>query len=211
MNIQDWFPLGWTGWISLQSKGLSRVFSNITVQKHQLFSIQLFFLVQLSHPSMATGKTITLTRWTFVAKVMPLLFNMLSRLVITKVTPIKKFKNRWWFPISLSSSVTTQKDRGSSLPCPGRWEPWIFVWGLRVTDSPLPAAESYCFEGFCYFWGSRWDLILISWQPPTSSLTPASARIGTLQSAALPPILLTSTHWRHMGRSLPMHVIVPCI
>ena len=41
MNIQDWFPLGGTGWISLQSKGLSRVFSNTTVQKHQFFSTQL--------------------------------------------------------------------------------------------------------------------------------------------------------------------------
>ena len=41
MNIQDWFPLGWTAWISLQSKGLSRVFSNTTVQKHQFFSAQL--------------------------------------------------------------------------------------------------------------------------------------------------------------------------
>ena len=41
MNIQDWFPLGWTCWISLQSKGLSRVFSNTTVQKHQFFSAQL--------------------------------------------------------------------------------------------------------------------------------------------------------------------------
>ena len=41
MNIQDWFPLGWTGWISLQFKGLSRVFSNTTVQKHQFFSAQL--------------------------------------------------------------------------------------------------------------------------------------------------------------------------
>ena len=41
MNTQDWFPLGWTGWISLQSKGLSRVFSNTTVQKHQFFSAQL--------------------------------------------------------------------------------------------------------------------------------------------------------------------------
>ena len=41
MNIQDWFPLGFTGWISLQSKGLSRVFSNTTVQKHQFFSTQL--------------------------------------------------------------------------------------------------------------------------------------------------------------------------
>ena len=41
MNTQDWSPLGWTGWISLQSKRLSRVFSNTTVQKHQFFSIQL--------------------------------------------------------------------------------------------------------------------------------------------------------------------------
>ena len=41
MNIQDWFPLGWTGWISLESKGLSSIFSNATVQKHQFFSAQL--------------------------------------------------------------------------------------------------------------------------------------------------------------------------
>ena len=43
MNIQDWFPLRWTGWISLQSKGHSRVFSNTTDQKHQVFSTQLSF------------------------------------------------------------------------------------------------------------------------------------------------------------------------
>ena len=41
MNIQDWFPLGWTGWMSLQSKGLSRLFSNTTVQRHQFFDTQL--------------------------------------------------------------------------------------------------------------------------------------------------------------------------
>ena len=41
MNVQDWFPLGWTGWISVQSKGLLRVFSNTTAQKHQFFSAQL--------------------------------------------------------------------------------------------------------------------------------------------------------------------------
>ena len=41
MNTQDWSPLGWTGWMSFQSKGLSRVFSNTTVQKHQFFSAQL--------------------------------------------------------------------------------------------------------------------------------------------------------------------------
>ena len=43
MNTQDWFPLGWTGWISSRSKGLSRVFSNTTVQKHQFFSAQLLY------------------------------------------------------------------------------------------------------------------------------------------------------------------------
>ena len=67
MNVQDWFPLGWTSWISLQSKGISRIFSNTTVQKHQ------FFGPQLSHPYMTTGKTVALSRWTFVGKVMDFL------------------------------------------------------------------------------------------------------------------------------------------
>ena len=68
--------------ISLQCKGLSRVFSNTTVQKHLLWC-SAFFIVQLSHPYMTTGKTMASTRRTFVRKVMSLLFNMLSRLVIT--------------------------------------------------------------------------------------------------------------------------------
>ena len=81
-NEYSWLiSLGWIGWISLQSKELSRVFSNTTVQKHQFFGSQLFFTVQLSHPYMTTGKTIALTRWNFVGKVMSLLFNMLSRFV----------------------------------------------------------------------------------------------------------------------------------
>ena len=82
MNIQDWFPLGLTGWIFLQSIGLSRVFSNTMVQKHQFFSAQLSRWSNSQHPYMTTGKTIALTRQTFVGKVMSLLFNMLSRLVI---------------------------------------------------------------------------------------------------------------------------------
>ena len=69
MNIKDWYPSRCTGWISLQSKGLSRVFSNNTVQKHQFFGAQLFFIVQLSHPYMTTGKKHSLTRGTFVGKV----------------------------------------------------------------------------------------------------------------------------------------------
>ena len=66
MNTQGWSPSEWTGWISLQSKGLSRVFSNTTVQKHQFFGAQLSS-VQLSHPYMTTGKTIALTRRTLLA------------------------------------------------------------------------------------------------------------------------------------------------
>ena len=78
MNIQDWFPLGWTGWISLQSKGLKCLLQHHS-SKASIFRHSTFFIAQLSHPYMTTGKTIALTRWTFVGKVMSLLFNMLSR------------------------------------------------------------------------------------------------------------------------------------
>ena len=70
-----------TGLISLQSKGLSRVFYNTTVQSISS-SVPYFFIVQLSHPYMTTGKTIAFTRQNFVGKAMSVLFNMLSRLVI---------------------------------------------------------------------------------------------------------------------------------
>ena len=71
MNIQDWFPLGWTGLISLQSKALSRVSSNTTIQKYQFFHTQLssqsnYYI----HAWLLKKKYIALTRWTFVGKVM---------------------------------------------------------------------------------------------------------------------------------------------
>ena len=80
LNIQDWFPLRWAGWISLQSKGLSRV--SPTPQLRSINSLVLSFLYSpiLTHTS---GKTIALTRRTLVGKVMSLLLNILSRLVIT--------------------------------------------------------------------------------------------------------------------------------
>ena len=93
MNIQDWFPLGWTGWISLQSKGLARVFSNTKVVS--ILRCSAFFIVQLSHPYMTTGKTIALTRQTFAGKVMSLLFNMLFRLVITFLPRSKHLLISW--------------------------------------------------------------------------------------------------------------------
>ena len=84
VNIQDWLPLGWSGWISMQSKGLSRVFSNTTVQKYQSFGTQLTLWSNSHIHTWPLGKRIALTRWTFVikVKVMSLLFNMLSLFVI---------------------------------------------------------------------------------------------------------------------------------
>ena len=61
MNIQDWFPLGWTGWISLQSKGLSSILQHHS-SKASIHCHSAFFTDQLSHPYMTTGKTIALTR-----------------------------------------------------------------------------------------------------------------------------------------------------
>ena len=69
VNIQDWFPLGWTGWISLQSKGLSRVFSNTTVQKHQFFGTQPSSQSNFHIHTWLLEKLIALTRWTIDGKV----------------------------------------------------------------------------------------------------------------------------------------------
>ena len=81
MNIQDWFPLGWTDWISLQSKGLSRDFSNTTVWKHQFFGAQP--LQSSSHIcTWLLEKPQLLTIWTFAGKVTSLLFNTVSRFLI---------------------------------------------------------------------------------------------------------------------------------
>ena len=97
--------------ISLQSKRLSRVFSNTTVQKQQFFGAQLF-MVQLSHPYMAAGKTIALTRWTFVAKVMSLLFNMLSGLVIAFLPRSKHLLISW---LQSSSAVILEPKKIKSV------------------------------------------------------------------------------------------------
>ena len=75
MSTQDQSPLRWTGWISLQSKGLSKSLLQHHSSKASILRHSAFFIVQLSHPYMTTGKTIALTRWTSVDKVMFLLFN----------------------------------------------------------------------------------------------------------------------------------------
>ena len=105
MNIQGWFPLGLTGLISLQSKGLSRVFSSSTVWKHQLFSAQPSLL---SNSHTHTWKTIALTRWTFVVKAMCLLFNTLSRFV-TAIVPRNKRLFNFMAAVTVCSDFRVQE------------------------------------------------------------------------------------------------------
>ena len=114
MNIQDWFPLGWTGWIFLQSKRLSSIFSNTTVQKHQFFRTQISLYFNSHIHSWLLKKTIALTRWTFVGKVMPLLFNKLSRLVITFLPRSKCLLISW---LHSSSAVILEPKKNKLCHC----------------------------------------------------------------------------------------------
>ena len=82
MNIQDWFPSGWTVWISFWTRD-SQESSPAPQFKTSILRRSAFFIVQLSHPYMTSGKAIALNRWTFVGKEISLFFNMLSRFVIT--------------------------------------------------------------------------------------------------------------------------------
>ena len=103
VNIQGWFPFGLTGFISLQSQGISRIFCSTTVQKHELFSAQ---------PSLCSTLTSVHDYWKnlgfdsmiFVSKVMPLLFNTLSRFV---------FSSKEQAPFNFMAAVTVHSDFGA--------------------------------------------------------------------------------------------------
>ena len=95
MNIQDWFPLGLIDLISFQSKGLSKSPLQRHSSKASVFRRSAFFIVQLSHPYMTTGKNMALIRQTFVGKVMSLLFNMLSGLVMAFLPRSKHLLISW--------------------------------------------------------------------------------------------------------------------
>ena len=81
MNIQDWFSLEWLVGSPCSRRDLKSLLQHHS-SKASILQHSAFFIAQLSHPHMTTGKTIDLTKWTFVSKVMSLLFNMLPRLVI---------------------------------------------------------------------------------------------------------------------------------
>ena len=112
MNTQDWSPLGCTGWISLQSKGLFKSLLQCHSSKASILRHSAFFIVQLSHLYMTTGKTIALTRQTFVGKLMFLLFNMLSRFIIAFLPRSKYLLTSW---LSSPSALILEPQKSQSL------------------------------------------------------------------------------------------------
>ena len=137
-NIQDWFPLGW---ISLQSKGLSRAFSNTTVQEHQFFSAQLSLQSNSHIHTWLLKKTIALTRKTFVGKAMSLHFNTLSRLVVT-------FLPKCSFGISNVLEEICSPSHSITLL-------YFFAWLLRKAFLSLPAS----------LWNSAFKWVYLSFSP----------------------------------------------
>ena len=119
MNTQGWLPLGWTGWISLLSKGLTRVFSNTAVQ---ILWHSAFFIVPLSQLYMTNGKTIALTIQTFVAKVTSLLFNTLSRFVIAFLPSSKCLLISWRQSAIVGTAKHFFHTRGTSFTLPTMWK-----------------------------------------------------------------------------------------
>ena len=114
-NIQDWFPLGSTGLISLKSKGLFKSLLQNNSSKASILWLSAFFMVQLSHPYMTTGKTIALIKWLLVSKLMSLLLNIPSRFVIVSLPRSKHLLNLWlqspsaviWEPKKVKSVIVS--------------------------------------------------------------------------------------------------------
>ena len=112
VNIQDLFPLGWTDLLAVQGTPKSLLQHNSS--KASILQRSAFFIVQLSHPYMTTGKTVALTWRTFVGKVMSLLFNILSRFVITFLPRRKCLLILW---LQLPSAVILEPKKIKSLTC----------------------------------------------------------------------------------------------
>ena len=150
MYIQGWFPLGLTG-LFLQSKGLSRVFSSTTIQKHHFLGAQPS-LWSNSHPSMTTRKNIVLTIWTFVGKVMSLLFNTLSEFVIAFHPKSKHLLILWLKSLSI---VIVETKKIKSVQCfyfspiclPWRHGTWCHDLSfLMLSFKPAFSLSSFTFK-----------------------------------------------------------------
>ena len=130
MNIQDWFLLGWTGWSPCCPRDSQE--SSPTPQFKSCNSSALSFLYSpLSHPYMTTGKTLALTRQTFVGKVISLLFNTLSSLVITFL-PKRKCLLISWLQSPSAVILEPPKIKSASFHCFSIYLPWSDGTGCLI-------------------------------------------------------------------------------
>ena len=127
MNIPGLFPLGLAGLIALQSRGFSWVFSSTAILKQQFFGTQPS-LWSNSHPHMTTGKTIALTIWTFVGKLMSLLFKMVPRFVIAFLLRSKRLLISWL----LSPSAVTLEPKKLKFVTASTFLPSIYHEEMRL-------------------------------------------------------------------------------
>ena len=150
----DWFDL-------LAVQGTLKSLFQYHSSNASILQCSVFFMVQLSHPYMTTGKTIALTRWTFVGKVMTLLFNMLSRLVIAFLSRSKCFLISW---LQLPSAMILVPEKiksvtvstVSSYIChevmgPDPWSSFFECWVLsQLLHSPLSPSSRGSSAPFCF-------------------------------------------------------------
>ena len=139
--------------ISLQSKGLSRVFSNTTVQKHQFFSVQPSLWFSSHIYTYTTGRTIVLTIWTFVSQGMSLVFNMPSRFVIVFLPRNKRLLISW---LQLPSAVILEPKKIKSVTVSIVSPSIIFACdklGKKLGSSKL---ASLCFSQFTHLEWQSW-------------------------------------------------------
>ena len=190
MNIQGWFPLGLTGLISLLSKGLSSVLSRIPVWKHQFFRAQLSLWSNSCIHTWLLGKTIILTIWTFVGKVMSLHFNTLSRFFIVKV---HQEITRWLFPITQKSAEELHS-------------PWLLLESWMVLLHVVAKLSSFqalrAPTSFCEFTGDlrvQVGITSCALQPFLSSSSPLSLRLSLLYI----PLILVLLSAKSFIHSLP--------
>ena len=145
----NWPELKWelTDLNSLLFKRFSRVFSNTTVQKHQFFGAQLSLYSNSPHPYMTTGKTIALPRWTYVGKVMSLLFNMLSQFSSVQFSRSVVSDSLWPHEQQHARSPCPSPTRGVyQNPCPLSW--WCHP---TISSSVVPfcsCPQSFAASGF---------------------------------------------------------------
>ena len=186
INIQDWFPLGWTGWISLQSKGFSRVFSNNTVQNHQFFGAQLSLSSNFHIHTWLLEKPYLWLDRPFFGKIMSLLLNMLSRLVITFLQRSKCLLMSWLWS---SSAVILEPKKIKSL--------------TFSTVSPSICHEVMGPDAMIL------DFWMLSFKP-TSSLSSFTFIKRFFSSSLLSPIRVVSSAYLRLLIFLPAILIPAC-